>query len=271
MSIREIKLGPKELTLLFTLEKEGRSVFGFQDVLRILDSTQASAWNVIYRLKKKGRIEELQKGKYLLIPARAGVEGSWSEIPYILASYLINNYYVGLWSALNYWGMTEQAPRTLFVVTVKQKKSLKYGPVTLQFVKLAEHKFFGWISERIAGRTFNVSDREKTIVDSLALPQYAGGIDEVIKGIWNGRTDLDFQKLLHDANRYRISALLRRLGYSLDILGLDEGILDDIASTRFDGYRWLDPAGPKRRLGYSKNYGLILNRHRKDLLTWRES
>jgi len=47
---------------------------------------------VIYRLKKKGRIEEIEKGKYLLIPARAGYDGSWSEVPNFIVPYIIDIY-----------------------------------------------------------------------------------------------------------------------------------------------------------------------------------
>ncbi|MCZ7362266.1 MAG: type IV toxin-antitoxin system AbiEi family antitoxin domain-containing protein [Candidatus Methanoperedens sp.] len=110
MITQNIKLGANELKLLFTIEEENKSVFSITDAKRILKTSAPSVWNVIYRLKKKGRIEEIEKGKYLLIPARAGYEGSWSEVPYLLVPHIIRAHYIGFWTALNYWGMTEQVP-----------------------------------------------------------------------------------------------------------------------------------------------------------------
>lgn len=99
MITKEITLGEKELKLLFTLEKEGKSVFKVADAKRILGTSEASVWNVLYRLKRKARIEEIEKGKYLLVPARAGYQGLWSEAPFPLVPHLIDQYYIGFWSA----------------------------------------------------------------------------------------------------------------------------------------------------------------------------
>lgn len=269
MPTRKLTLGPRELKLLFTLEKEGIENFRFADARRILGSTNDSIKSVLKRLKKKGRIEELEKGKYVLIPARAGVEGSWSEVPYLLVPTLVDAYYVGFWTALNYWGLTEQVPRTIFVATTKRKTEVTYGATTFKFVTLSKKKFFGWTETQMAGGSFKVSDREKTIIDCLDLPDYAGGMSETIKALWEGRDELDFAKLLNYAKRNGVSALIRRLGYILEVLDLAKTVRKKIASTKFNDYMWLDPKGPTKRLAYSKKYGLILNRTRTELLSWR--
>ena len=92
MITQNIKLGANELKLLFTLEEENRSIFTINVAKQILGTSDSSVWNVIYRLKKKGRIEEIEKGKYLLIPARAGYDGSWSEVPNLIVPYIIDIY-----------------------------------------------------------------------------------------------------------------------------------------------------------------------------------
>ncbi len=261
-------MGPMELRLLFTLEKEGREAFQYRDAHRILNSTDDAVKGVLRRLKQKGRIQELEKGKYLLIPARAGVEGAWSEVPYLIVPHLVKTHYIGFWTALNYWGMTEQVPRTIFVATLARKRNLRYGPNNFQFVTLSTKKFFGWIEEEMAGGSFKVSDREKTIVDCLGFPRYAGGMDQVIGGLSEGRADLDFRRVLDYAERYGVNVLIRRLGYIMDVLDLSRDVRQRIVSMGFPGYMWLDPTGPKERLGYSKRYGLILNRSRDDILSW---
>jgi predicted transcriptional regulator of viral defense system len=269
MITKELTLGRNELKLLFTLEKENKSLFSTQDAKRILKTSQASVWNVLYRLKRKRRVEQIERGKYLLVPARAGYEALWSEAPLLLVPHLIDTYYVGFWTALNYWGMTEQVPRTVFIATTKRKRDVEYGPTKFEFVKLAKRRFFGFVLEGIAGGTFTISSREKTIVDCLLYPKYCGGLEETVKGIWNARKELNFETLLDFSKRIGVSVVERRLGYVLDTLQIEKKMRSELAQAKLIGFMWLDPLGPKKALTYSKEYGLIINRTKKELTGWR--
>lgn len=271
MITQKLRLGPTELKLLFTLEKEGKSVFKTDDAYRILDSSRDSVNTALYRLRKKGRIEKIERGKYLLIPAKSGIEGAWSEMPFLIASELAAPYYIGFWSALNYWGMTEQVPSVTFVATTKRKKKkLAYGPITFEFITLSKKRFFGTVEEKIEGGKFSISSREKTVVDCLLYPQYCGGIDEVIKGIWEDQNELDFEKILDYSRKIGVEVVIRRLGYILDMFEIKNDVADKIAKSNPKGFMWLDPIGPKKILGYSKKYGLIINRAKKELTSWME-
>ncbi len=270
MVTKKIRLGDMELKLLFTLEQEGKNVFLASDAHRILKSTDASVRNVLYRLRKKGRIEEIEKGKYLLVPARAGYKAEWSEVPFLLVPHLIDNYYLAFWSALNYWGMTEQSPRSVFVATTKRKRDLTYGDTKFEFVTLAKKKFFGFVEEKTNGGKFNISSREKTVVDCLLYPKYSGGLDEAVKGIWRGRKELDFEKMLEYSKKMGVEVVTRRLGYILELLKIENKISSKIASGKFKGYMWLDPLGTKKPIEYSKKFGLAINRTSEELKSWME-
>ncbi len=110
---QNIRLGPQETKLLFSLETKKMSVFTFDDARNILEGTDSAVWNVVGGLKKKKRLQEIEKGRYLLIPARAGPEGYWSEDPWLIVPQLIDEHYVGFWTAMNFWDMTEQIPYTV--------------------------------------------------------------------------------------------------------------------------------------------------------------
>lgn len=269
MITKELALGRNELRLLFTLEKENKSLFSTDDAKRILKTSEASVWNVLYRLKRKGRVEEIERGKYLLVPARAGYEPSWSEVPLLLVPHLIDTYYVGFWTALNYWGMTEQVPRTMFIATTKRRRDVQYGPTKFEFVTLAKRKFFGFVREAITGGSFTISSREKTIVDCLLYPRYCGGLEEAVKGIWNGRKDLNFETLLDFSKRIGVSVVERRLGYVLDVLQIEKKMRSKLAQGKLVGFMWLDPLGPKTAPTYSREYGLAINRTKDELTDWR--
>ncbi len=268
MITRKMKLGSNELKLLFELEKQGKGVFSIEDAKRILETSPSSIWNVLYRLKQKGRIEELERGKFLLVPARAGYEGSWSETPLLLVSHLIEEYYVGFWTALNYWGMTEQVSRTIFVVTTKRKKPVQYGSTRFKFITISRTRFFGFAKEKVAEGTFNISSREKTIADCLMYPRYCGGLDEAVKAMWRAKDATDFVKLLEFCERLRVSSVIRRLAYVLEVLGIQDGVSSKIAANGFTGFIWLDPLGPKKVLQYSKRFGLLVNRTKAELTSW---
>ena len=268
MATRKISLGPNELRLLFELEKERKSAFSIDDAKRILGESGPSVKNVLYRLKKKGRIDDLEKGKYLLIPARAGYEGAWAELPLLLISHIVDNYYVGFWSALNFWQMTEQVPRTIFVVTTKRRNDLDYGTSRFEFVTISRKKFFGIEEETVAGRTFNISSREKTIVDCLWYPKYSGGLDEVVKAISIASERLDYPTLWEHSKRLGVNVVMRRLGYILELLGLESKLGQEIAGARFNGFMRLDPIGPRKTKGYSNRWGLVVNRSKEELTSW---
>jgi predicted transcriptional regulator of viral defense system len=271
MVTKEVVLGSNELRLLFTLEEKEKMIFTSNDAYEILGTSHSLVKNVLYRLRKKGRIEKIEKGKYLLIPAKAGYNGSWSEIPYLLARYLIQPYYIGFWSALNFWGMTEQTPRTVFVATIKRKRDFIYYSTKFEFVTLSKRKFFGFVEQEISGGKFWVSSKEKTVLDCLAYPRYCGGLEEVVKGIWNARNELDFNEMINLGNRFGVSVVVRRLGYVLeDVLDIEKDARSKITATKSRGYRWLDPLASKKleTPKYSTKYGLILNRAPEELTDW---
>lgn len=164
--------------------------------------------------------------------------------------------------------MTEQVPRTVFVATTKRKRDLEYGPTRFEFITLSEKRFFGFVEEKAAGGIFDVSSPEKTLLDCLLYPKYCGGLDEAVKGVWNAREKLDFDKMLDFSKKLGVSVVTRRLGYILELLEIENKTRSKIAGSKFKGFMWLDPLGPKKVIGYSKKYGLLINRTKDELTGW---
>lgn len=65
-----------------------------------------------------------------------------------------------------------------------------------------------------------IADQEKTLIDCIDKQQYAGGISEVAKGLWEAKKEIDFEKLIEYAIKMENKSLLKRLGYLLDLLNL---------------------------------------------------
>jgi len=261
-----------ESRLLLTLEGKGQSVFTTNDAKGILETTDSSVWHILNGLAHKNRIRRIERGRYLLIPARAGTEGHWAEHPWVVVPRLIDVYYVGFWTAMNFWGMTEQIPYTVFVATTKRKRGLEFGSQRYEFVTLSRKKFFGFVEARAGEKeSFNISSREKTIVDGLMHPEYCGGMVEVTKVMWNARREADWQAVLEMAERVEIDAVLKRLGYLLSVLGIEEKISEKTREkTKNTTRHYLDPTTNKDRVEISGEYGLAINRTKDELLAWMD-
>jgi len=268
---KKILLGPHETKLLFALEKEGRTIFTFEEGARIIGSSRAAARHVIHRLTRKRRIIRIQRGKYVLAPARAGIEGDWAENPFVIVPHIIDEYYIGFWTAMSHWGMTEQIPLTIFAATTKRKRPVKYGGQTFRFITLSKAKFFGFIEEAIDGQTFRISTREKTLADALVFPRYSGGMSEVTKAMWTSRKEVNWRTILEMTKQMGVDVALRRLGYILRLLRIEPEISNSLARQHWYGLRFLDPSAPKKALAYSKDFGLVLNVHEGKLTSWRSA
>ena len=201
------------------------------------------------------------------------MSGHWAEEAWAVVPHLADEYYVGFWTAMGYWGMTEQILHTVFVATPKRRKSrvLEFGNQRYEFVTLSRRKFFGHVEEGSGRARFNISGREKTLVDGLTHPGYCGGIPEVAKAMWNARREVDWNRVLETAERTGIGVVLQRLGYLLSVLQIEDGIAESVrARIRRHPYKYLDPSAAKERIGTSADYGLVINRTREELLGWRD-
>lgn len=255
----EYSLGPLEAKLVFTLEKDSRTVFTVDDARGLLDTSDEVLWKLLHRLTLKGRIQRIKRGFYVLVPAKAGYLPKWREQVYAMIDDLLDDYYLGYWTAMNHWHMTEQLPLTAFIATTSRRRDFVYDDtVPIKFITLNPRKFFGWTTEEAGSHKFRVSDPEKTAVDSMDLPQYAGGLAEATKTLSH---DLDWSKLIEYADRQGNRTVHKRLGYLIELKGADvpADALKQLRSRISSGYSWLDPTAPHKALRHDSRWNLKIN------------
>jgi predicted transcriptional regulator of viral defense system len=177
----------RRIDLLNPLAKKGNT-FTFNDALKISNLSTKSVQKVLYRLQQRGAIERIEKGKYLIIPLGAE-KGKYTLHEFVIGSLLVEPYSIAYWSALNYYGLTEQIPTTVFIQTITRKFNTnpKVFGVQYKIIKVKKEKMFGIRKEWIEETQINITDKEKTIIDCLDKPQYAGGIIEVAKALKNNK------------------------------------------------------------------------------------
>ena len=265
-------LGKAGSDLLTEMTRRGKLIFNYADAVKAYGSSNRRLRELLSTLVKRGWLQRIEKGKYLILPFEAGRQREWTEHEFIIASYLIEPYYVGFRSALNYFGYTEQISRTIFIASTsrKLKSSLEISGVTYRFVFMSKPKFFGYKEITIDGSQVNISEPEKTIVDCLDRVRYTGGVSEVAKGLWYGRNEFDFTKMAEYSVRNGNQAANQRLGYLIETLGFKADkaveILLQSMSTRYTPLDTLSE--PKGK--YMERWKVILNIPDNELFPWKE-
>jgi len=246
------------IRVLEELAKRGNT-FTFEDLKKISNSGDDVLWVILSRLEKKGWIERIEKGKYIIIPLGAE-KGKYTLNEFVIGSLLVKPYAIAYWSALHFYGLTEQIPNMVYIQTParKKKQNIEIFGVNYRIVRVKKAKIFGIRKEWIDETEVNITDKEKTIIDCLDKPQYCGGIVEVAKALKNG--EFDKSKLIEYSSRIGNSAVIRRLGYLCDLLKID--VSPPVVDTR--NYLYLDPTMPKTGVKNAR-WRLIINLDEKDL------
>jgi len=268
MTIQKITgFGKREMQLLFALEQKSNYLFTTQQAKNLLATSDASVKNVLKRLKQKHRIIRIEKGIYLFAPLKSGVKGNWTENAFELAPALAktNDYYIGFASAMNYWGMTEQLPTTIWIALKKQKKQV--NAVQAKFIFIKKKKLGEKTVIEINNTKVNVSSIEQTIIDGLIFPQHCFGIKGVAQAIYFSRKKIDWLKLKALVDNEK-NIVRRRLGFLLDLLELNKQA--KTFESKFSGVQWLDSTEKKQVLMYSKKWGLKINARTNDLLEFKK-
>lgn len=263
-------LGAKQAELIATLSSKGFRVFTVSDAAELLGITNIATSQIIHRLVEKRKLQRIEKAKYLLMPPAAWKTGQYTEEGVIVASQLIKPYYLSFWTAISFYGWTEQPSRTIFVATQKNKLPVELMGMRIQFIKLKKEKFFGFEEHWVGNQKVVVAEKEKTIIDCLDQPRYCGEVVEVAKGLWNGRKELDHKKLLDYSLKLNNGAVIKRLGYLLDVLKLNKPrIRRELLKYKTPNFAVLDPGQKKTAVTQNGDWNLIVNVNPANLTEWR--
>jgi len=248
--------------LLSSLSAEKNEVFTIKDATEASGIKGSRLRKLLHDLAKNRWVERIEKGKYLIIPLEAGSKPEHAIHAFVIARKLVNPYYIGFLSALNYYGITEQVSRTTFIVTTKKKRPVNFRNERYCFVSFPKKRFFGVGEEWMGSSKFRISDKEKTVIDCLFIPAYSGGLTEIVKAF---REKLDYEKLYEYGIRMDDLAIVKRLGYLLDVLGVKTPVIEKLLKKSTGGYCLLDTGGPKTG-AKNKKWRIIENIPKEELM-----
>lgn len=211
-------LSRTEAKVVLSLEAEGAvelTVAGIQDRAGI---SRVFARKVAHDLVRKGWLQRLGRGRYLLSPSRHGPDAIADTDPLRFGSRLVSPYYFGFATAAELHGLLPQASRVYYLVTPRRSGHVGPGVARFRRVHVPSRRFFGFESMVRRGETLSVSDVERTVLDCLARPDLSGGLGGAAKVIASAGRRMDWARLARYLHRLAERSLALRLGFLVESL-----------------------------------------------------
>lgn len=149
-------------------------------------------------------------------------------------------------SAMDVHGRVTQPQLVVYITMPHAVRGRTILGTEFRFVRCKPEHVFGtmdhWVdkTEKVV-----VSDLERTVIDGLKQPEYCGGFSEVAKGFWMRRRDVHIRRLVDYALRLDVGAVIRRLGFLLEVSGIDAAAdLERLRERLTATYHLLDPTLP---------------------------
>jgi predicted transcriptional regulator of viral defense system len=191
-----------------------------QQALRITDSASNRRYihrKYVRRLIEAGKLQQIRKGLYAVLSPLEKTE-EYAPDKLLIASKIRKKYYLGFHTALEYYGAAYSAFNQAYIcVQAKDRfdpftyKRFKFKPV---FVKETTSQ----VVEKPYGTSLlKVSTKERTLLECINRPQYAGGWEECIKSLDN-LSGVNAEKIITLTLGQKRKTIRQRVGYVLELL-----------------------------------------------------
>lgn len=252
-------LAKDEIYLISRAEFEGQKVITTNFAQKLFtDKIRAS--KILASLTRKGWIIRLEKGKYITVPLKAPNQ-QWMPNEFVLAALWMGtvSYYIGYFTMYNYWGFTEQIPRTIFVLNTAKSRSTTIGSIPFQAVKIDKSKYYGIQKIKIEDQDVFISDRERTLVDFAFNP--LGAISNFENALKENIREIDLEKFVRYLKNFPVMSVLKRTGFLLEKIGCESKYLNDLKSKlgKQKTYVVLNPFNKSRKGTVNNEWQIIVN------------
>jgi predicted transcriptional regulator of viral defense system len=256
--------------VVLSFREQGRDVVEADDIIDLLDSENTGR-KVIRNLLRKGWLTRLGGGRYMLLPPERGAESLGENNPLAVASAVVEESYVGWWSAAAFHGFTTQRPATVLVAVTRQARPRTVEDAEIKFIIVPARKFFGFKSYSVYGRDARISEPEKTMIDCIDRPDLSGGPAELTRIVHAAMAEIDQEKLLDAAMQMKSTSLLQRLGFLTDVT--ERPLREELRARARDAISKSARSifGRQERkegdIGYVADWGLFVHARKSDLLS----
>ena len=253
-------LSKDELYLISRAEYEKQKLITTEFAQKLFpDKNKAS--RVLVFLTQKGRLIRIEKGKYILVPIKAPNQ-QWMPNEFLVASLWLGEtpYYIGYFTMYNYWGFTDQIPRTIFILNTGKSSKKDIGGIRYEAVKIKKEKYYGVQKIKMEDQEVFISDKERTLVDFAYNP--LGSMRNFEIALQNNLKNINVEKFIKYLAKFPVASVRKRAGFLLEEAGCQKGSLEPLRKT-IGTKRVLTPLDPykKSRKGkINKEWKIIVNR-----------
>lgn len=193
-------------TLQINLKEFGLEIFSLNDVVKITEQRKEVVKTALSRLAKQNKIFRLKTKYYSL---------NQIENKFQLQK-IYPNTYIGLHSALEYYGSTTQRFNSLDLITKNILKMQNIEDVEIHFHKVKQGLFFGYEKIKVNNSEVFISTIEKTIIDCTYFSSkiYLTDINDFIKKY---RDEINIEIIGGYLKKIDSSVLSKRVGYLLEL------------------------------------------------------
>ncbi len=239
---------------LATVLRRSSGTIRIDDVMDALSLDRAHAAKLLAGWHNQGVLRRVARGLYVPVQPTALGKTQVLEDPRILVPELYSPGYVGGWSALEHWELTEQLFRSVCVLTSKRTAfgNTQHQGVNFFVKHIPEDQIFGTKTIWREQNKISVSDQYKTILDIVDDPYLGAGLQHTVdclrefKQLFGKQSDLD--KLLVYAKQIGNGALFKKLGFLAEALGFEQAFIDECANNLTKGYTQLDKTAIDKNL-----------------------
>ncbi len=169
-------LSQTEAKVILALEAEGREIVSLTEIRKRTGASPGFARKLAHELVRKGWLQRVRQGTYLLNPSRHGPDALPDTDPLRIGSRLVEPYYFGYATAAELQGLFTQASRVYYIVTPARWLPGRDRAGRFRAVRVTPARFFGTRTLTRRGVRLVVSDPERTVLDCLNRPELAGGM-----------------------------------------------------------------------------------------------
>jgi predicted transcriptional regulator of viral defense system len=242
-------IGRRMARLLAALYDRSQTTFTLANAQEITGLSSQLASSLLHKAVRRGLVSRLKPGVFVIIPPEMGSNSEYAGDPYLTAKNLAGNApcFISHASAMEIHRMVTQPQLVVFASSPKRLRNQTVHGTEFHFVFIKPEHDFGtakhWVTKQ---ESVEISDLERTVIDGLRQPEYCGGVTEVAKGLWIRHQDMQAAKLVDYALRIGTGAVLRRLGYLLELYAIaPESELARLRHALSETYAPLDPMLPR--------------------------
>lgn len=225
MHMKNTILSKKDVKLIEkAILKYGR-ILTVNDLMSVFQEeySASSAHNRISMIADAGWLRRIKRGLYLIIDsltARSQIDVSLFSI----ANTLMDDSYISLSHALNYYQLFDQYSTTIVSITFTVNKKYLFDDYIFKYSKVKKDMYFGFTEKLIDGKKIRLAEAEKALIDYLYLDKSFGSASLVFEKLREYHHEFDLKKLQEYSSRCGLT-VARKIGFMLDQLNLDSEFL----------------------------------------------